>query len=89
MKAKVYMRIASHPSGRAAPYKVAASVQPNYTPLTTGQGFSETVLPTVAFAVEFEIPESKIFAAEQAVAEIKLREEDLAVAATVTDLQED
>jgi hypothetical protein len=86
---KVYMRVGDHPEARDVPYKVAASVNPNYTPLKVGSGFSERYLPTVMFAVEFEIPESMMFAAAQTLAVIKVPEKAVEIAAAVSYPEED
>lgn len=89
MNTKIYMRVAAHPDGRDADYKVAASVRPNYSPLTVDTGYNERDLPTVAFAVELEIPEAMIFQAEQTLAEIQIPEEAVEIVAAVSYPGED
>lgn len=84
MKTKVYMRIAKHPRGRNASYKVEASTKPDQRPLV---GSGANVLPTVAFAIEFDIPEAAFMTAEQVIAEIKIPEAEVKIAADVTHLE--
>lgn len=83
MKTKIYMRIAKHPTGRKATYKVHAGTEPDQRPLI---GPSAQVLPTVAFAVEFEIPDAAFRGAEQVIAQINIPESELEIAADVTHL---
>lgn len=80
MKAKVYLRVAKHPHGRNASFKVHASTKADARPLTAGSGFSERALPTIAFAVVVNIPDEAFKAAEQVLAEIDVPADLLAVA---------
>lgn len=82
MKAKVYLRVARNPdSGRT---HVAANVRPNSSPLTTGAG---DALPTVAFGVVLDIPDRMFKQAEQIIAELKIPESAVEIAAEVVQTQ--
>jgi len=48
MKARVYIRMA--PTSRG--FKFAANAKPSHTPLMSG----EEILPTIAFALDLELP---------------------------------
>lgn len=81
MKVKVHLRVAKGPRGP----KVEASAKPNYSPIyqdKRGYGNREA-LPTVAFAVTLDIPDSAFKKAEEVVAEINLPEGQLEIAGTV------
>ena len=84
MKAKVYIRIAK--SKRGSTFLVEANGTPRaaHKPLV---GSGADPLPTVAFAVNFEIPDSAFRSAEQVIAEIKIPESELTIAADVTHLE--
>lgn len=79
MKATLYLRLAKHPRGRDASYKVAAGVKPSREPLWAG----DQPLPTVAFAVKFDIPDAAFNQAERVIAEIAIPEDELEIAADV------
>jgi hypothetical protein len=80
MKKTIYVRVAKYANCRKADYKVEAKTEPDQRPLI---GASATVLPTVAFALELDIPESAFRSAEQVVASIQIPEEQLEIAAKV------
>jgi hypothetical protein len=68
------MRIAKGKDGKP---RVDASVRPNHAPLFSGKGTRhEQPLPTAAFAVEIEVPESVLRRAEQVIAEMEIPEDD-------------
>jgi len=79
MIARVYLRVAKY-SGRNADFKVDARATPNHAPLESGTGVP---LPTVAFAVDMDIPEKAFKRAEQVIATIAIPEEALEIAAEV------
>ena len=75
---KAYIRIAKMTNGR---YKVDARARtPNYAPIADSNGGP---YPTVAFALEFNIPEEAFEQAEQVIAEITIPEDQLQIAAEV------
>lgn len=80
MKAKVFLRVARS-SGHKG-YRVAASTQPNYSPLTTG-GYESRALPTAAFAMVLDIPDQIFHRAEEVLAEVELQPSAVQVAAEV------
>lgn len=85
MKVKAYMRIAKHVGGRKG-YAINATRNPSYRPL---EGTRGDVLPTVMFAVEFDIPDKAFKQAEQVIAEITIPESALEIAADVDIVEED
>lgn len=85
MKVRAYVRVAKHRTGRKG-YMVVAGSTPNQEPLTKGQGMYKESLPTVAFAIDFEIPDSAFNLAERVIAEIEIPEDQLQVAAEVKQL---
>lgn len=80
-KVTAYLRVAKYGGdGRRAPFKVSATARPNHTPLESGTGVP---LPTLAFAVVLDIPDSAFKQAEQVIAEIRIPEDALQIAAEV------
>ncbi len=82
MKTTVYLRVAK----RSQPYrgstmKFAASDFPNALLIESGEEF----LPTVAFALDLDIPEKMFRQAEQVIAELEIHEEDVEIAAEVRE----
>lgn len=71
MKAKLYVRAARGRRG----VKVAADNSVRHTALTEVQDRHEVALPTVAFAVEVEIPDAMFRQAEQVAARVELTPE--------------
>jgi hypothetical protein len=82
MKVITYLRVAKYGGGpgRRSPYKVAATAKPSYVPLESGTGVP---LPTLAFAVELDLPEDAFKGAEQVIATIKIPKNALKIAAEV------
>lgn len=78
----VYLRV-SKDGGRGP--KVVASTKPNYEPLKTRAGqWNEKALPTLAFAIELEIPDDAFDTAARVIASLEIPEDATQVAATVT-----
>lgn len=77
MKVKAYVRVGKPEYGRV---KVSASNKPNEAPLTDSQG----PVPTVAFAVEVELPDVMFKRAQQIIADLKVPESQATIAAKVT-----
>ena len=81
MKLTIYMRVAQGANGKP---KVAASINPNYKPLSTSTGtWNEKALPTAAFAITLDIPDEILRSAEQVLAELEIPESAAKVAAEV------
>lgn len=74
MKTTIYLRIAK--DSKKNTVKVEASDKPNQTPLKIGQRF----IPTVAFGVEFEIPDELFQGAGLIVGLLKLTTEEAKIA---------
>lgn len=83
MKVRAYLRVAKTGRGSRSPYKIHASSKPDHRPLSSGYGRSETVLPTVAFAIDVDIPDKLFKQAEQVIAEITIPEDQAVIAAEV------
>lgn len=64
---------------------VKAQATPNYKPLEDSNG---RILPTTMFALELDIPEEAFRSAARVVAELRVPEERLAIAAEVIELPE-
>ena len=77
MKVKAHVRVGRDPRGK---HKIAVTSRPNPFPLEKGNG---EVLPTVAFAVEFEVPDSAFREAERVLATVVIPEDRARVAAEV------
>ena len=77
MKQRIYLRVAKHPNGKA---KVTAGVRPSNEPLSITAGH----LPTVAFAINVEIPDEAFRQAERVIAELKISEEAIDIASGTT-----
>lgn len=69
MKFPVYLRIAKTDTRKR--YKVAASTDPNNEPLNSG-GYGVVWHPTVAFAVNVEIPDELFNQAGRVIAELNV-----------------
>jgi len=81
MKTKIYLRIAKTDKGRTS---VAASVRPNYEPLMCAKPHNvKLALPTLSFAVEFEVPDELFKQAESVVATINLTKEKAVICGKV------
>lgn len=80
MKATVYLRIAkTRKTGNSPGYKVEARAKPSDAPLSN----QDYWLPTVAFAIDLDIPDKKFEEAEQVIAEIRIPEDQVTIAAEV------
>lgn len=72
MKTKIHLRIAKNKKGGLA---VSATTRPSYEPLHT-QNYGKAAFPTVAFAVEFDIPDALFKQADEVVAKINLEKKN-------------
>jgi hypothetical protein len=79
MKVKTYIRVARN--GTRQPI-VAANVKPSHKPLSSTTG---KPLPTVAFAVEMDVPDAMFKRAEQVLATLTVSESIAAIAAEVSE----
>lgn len=77
MKVKAYLRVAKMLNGKK---KVTANARPLYSPINDSSGYP---YPTIAFAVEFDIPDKAFDQASEVIAQIKIPEERFEVAAEV------
>lgn len=72
MKVKAYVRVGRDRDGQG---KVSVTTKPSHEPISTYSGRS---MPTVAFAVEFEIPDEKFSEAEKVLASITVEQPEIA-----------
>jgi hypothetical protein len=79
MKVKAYLRVAKDRNGRS---RVQANAKPSQAPLTRSDG---TILPTVSFAVELDVPDAMFRRAEQVIATLTIPESQAEIAAEVTE----
>ncbi|WP_159059390.1 hypothetical protein [Rhodopseudomonas palustris] len=77
----MYIRVAKT-SGRRG-YKVSASTVPNVSPIAEMKLGSAVAYPTIAFAVEIDLPDELFTQAERVIASIKLTEKDAKIAAVI------
>jgi hypothetical protein len=80
MKIKAHIRIGFDKKTRN--YKLEATVNPSSTPIRRGNG---TDLPTVAFAVMFDVPDVMFRQAEQVIATMTIPESQARIVADVTE----
>lgn len=80
MKTKIYLRIAKNKKGGVA---TSATTRPTYDPLHSQQ-YGKPTFPTVAFAVEFDIPDALFKQAEEVVAKINLEKKNGVVCGKIT-----
>jgi hypothetical protein len=66
LKARAYVRVGRSPSGKA---RMLATLKPSNAPLTDARGHA---LPTVAFAIDFAIPDDLFKQAENVLGEIEI-----------------
>lgn len=85
MEVMAHIRVAKHPRGRKG-YQVDATTKRNHHPLYDSQG---RVLPTVNFAVKLDIPDKAFTEAANVVAELRIPEEKLEIAAEVLGLEDE
>lgn len=88
MKVKAYIRVAhgkNTRNSRSAVTKVAVTQKPTNDALTyvDSRLGRHVTMPTVAFAVEFDIPDAMFKRAEQVIATMTIPEESATVAAVV------
>lgn len=83
MNLRVYLRVAHQPSGKP---KVAAGVRPSKLPLYDSSG--NRPIPTVAFAIDLDLPDAMFRAAERVIAELTVPESAAEVAAKVREVPE-
>jgi hypothetical protein len=88
LKTTVYLRVAKKPSARKGGAAVSATMTPQQRPLEDTVG---RLLPTTSFAIALDIPDEAFNSAARVVAELKVPEERLEIAAEVLELatQED
>lgn len=88
MKTKIYLRIAQRSRGT---FSVSASAKPNYDSLQGNpQRYGRTkALPTLAFGLEIEFPDSLIKQAEQIAAKVNLDSDQAKIFATVLPVPSD
>lgn len=79
MKVKACIRVGRDRQGR---HRLVATSKPSHLPLTKSDG---TELPTVAFAVEFDVPDAMFRQAEQAIATLVIPESQATIAAEVRE----
>lgn len=72
MKYKIYLRIGRGNRG----YKVSASSHPINDPIKTQSYPQNKFIPTVSFAVIFDIPDELFRRAEKVVAELNIKEDE-------------
>ena len=87
MKVTAYLRVAkTEKSGRNRQgVRFAVGSNPDQRPLETDR----YVLPTVAFAIDLDIPDEAFEAASRVVAELVVPNENLQIAAEVKEPEED
>lgn len=80
MRTRIYLRVAKN----GYKSKVDASIKSNNAPLhLTGYRNEKTFLPTVAFAVDFEIPDDLFSNAVKVVGEINITKDKAVIAAEI------
>lgn len=78
MKQRIYLRVAK--KGQYGRVKVAASIKSSEDPIYSQTGYgSKEALPTVGFAVDFEIPDQLFSKASVVVATINIATKDAAI----------
>jgi len=73
MKVKAHIRVARNTNRRPM---VVATAKPNSRPLTSASG---DPLPTVMFAVEFDVADALLNKASEVIAQIKVEQAEMAV----------
>lgn len=80
MKIRTYLRVAKN----GYKYKLDASTKHNEAPLFKNTGYSQKeYLPTVGFAVDFEIPDSMFSKASIVIAEINVQSKDVKILSAI------
>lgn len=80
MKTKVFLRVAKGSRGVVW----HASSKPNYLAIEEGNGYAKYALPTLAFAVEFDIPEALLNQASEVAAKINLEKKGVTIAGSIS-----
>jgi hypothetical protein len=86
MKATVYLRVAVDKQARnmrGRQPRFAATQRPTVEPIYTTD--HHRALPTVAFALALDLPDSMFERASEVIAELNISEDDAQIAATVVD----
>ena len=78
MKVIIYLKIAKGRKGRVL---IKSSTKPDYSPIETVKYGSKhgDSYPTVAFAINVDIPDESFRRAEKVVAELNLKEEEVKI----------
>jgi hypothetical protein len=69
MKTRIYLRVAKTENRKG--YKVSAGSQPSNEPLNSGS-YNTTWFPTVAFALDIDVPDEMFKTAERVIAELNV-----------------
>lgn len=80
MKCKVYLRVAK--TGTRNGFRVSASSKPNNEPMSSGT-YSTVWYPTIAFAINLDLPDSLFEQAERVIADLVVGTERAEVLAVV------
>lgn len=85
MKTKIYLKVAKS-IRKGMLYK--ASSKPDYSPIESAKYYNKrgVFLPTVAFAIEIDIPDESFKRAEKVVAQLNLKENDVEINVVKGDL---
>lgn len=86
MKLVVYLRVAKTPRSRGKEAKIAASLKLDRRPLVNSTG---RILPTTTFALALDIPDGAFTSAARVVAELRVPEEKLEIAAEVLEIDQE
>lgn len=82
MRTRVYLRVARDKRGKA---RVVATAKPSAMPLVSGT--PGAALPTVAFAIDLNVPDVMFNQASRVVAELTVTETSADIAAEVKEVQ--
>lgn len=83
MRTRVYLRVARDKRGKA---RVVATAKPNHRPLESGSTRGPyDFLPTVAFAMDLDVPDAMFEQASRVVAELTIADDQAVIAAEVRD----
>lgn len=81
MRARIYLRVARD----GYKYKVDAGIKSSEMPLSKAVGYpaEKVFLPTVGFAVDFEIPDAMFSRASVVIAEINVQNKDVKILSAI------
>lgn len=84
-KVRAYIRIAKDPkpSQRGKQYKFEISDKAVTIPLSKGETYNRKFLPTISFAIDFDVPDELFEAATKVIGEISLTTENTAIEGSV------